>query len=601
VRPPARNPDILGPVTAARQFGGVACLLLASCGDDAAVTSSSSAVGGAVAVTGAGGDAAGGGSSSSEGGASGTATSSAGATTGGAGAAGHGGGGDGGGDGDGGQGGGNGSPRLDEIIVKASHNSYERAEAHFDILGYHRVRAIELDIHPTKSGWDPMPGNWFVYHDDGIGQGQTTCHRLTDCLDELLAFGAAVPAHELVTVFVDLKDETWSGTAHAPADLDALLLDALGSERIFTPGDLQAHCDGAASPREAVQRCAWPRTASLRGRFAFALTGGTMCGATGKLRRYEQEGSVAFVAPAVEGSCATVAAYDAERAVVFINLAVGVSSLASDVAAAGLLSRVYGLNDEASWDAAWEAGTHFLATDKVNYEVDAWARTHGERGFPFACRTSGLCEDRVEPSPPVGIEVESGDLWEGADDGVLAVRDDPATDVAYEAAIGTRNSHIEPFAKGCLVARASNAPGAANFAVCRPADENVVRVQLRPSSGADTEAFEVDVVPDDTVDQESVPWVRLAISGPASAPTVRGEASLDGESWELIEEHTFSVALPVRGLAAGGHDAGETVRFYFHRLRRIEAGLPEGVDPLTLTLRTLGGGTGQVFSGAVAP
>src|SRR5690349_15338941 len=50
-------------------------------------------------------------------------------------------------------------PRLDEVRAKSSHNSYERDEALFDQLVYHRVRSIELDIHVAKGpAWPAVPG-----------------------------------------------------------------------------------------------------------------------------------------------------------------------------------------------------------------------------------------------------------------------------------------------------------------------------------------------------------------------------------------------------------------------------------------------------------
>jgi hypothetical protein len=77
-------------------------------------------------------------------------------------------------------------PAYNEVRQKSSHNSYQRAEALLDQLVYHRVRSLERDIHNGKSGWSMVTGNWFVYHTDSTDNA-TTCHRLSDCLDELRA------------------------------------------------------------------------------------------------------------------------------------------------------------------------------------------------------------------------------------------------------------------------------------------------------------------------------------------------------------------------------------------------------------------------------
>lgn len=571
----------------------------AACGDDASSPSGDGAGGATGSAGGSGGVAqeGSGGAGSSSARASSSATGSAASTTASTASGESGGGGQGGGEGGGPS---ELHPRLDAIQMKASHNSYQRDEAHFDIFAYHRVRAIELDIHVDKTSWDPMPGDWFVYHAD-IVEPETTCHRMRDCLGELVAFDRAVPDHEVAVVFVDLKEDTFGGTQHAPADLDALFESVVGRDRIFTPDDLVATCPQATTPREAVGACGWPRTDSLRGKLVFALTGGTMCEAGGKLRRYADEGALAFVAPALEGGCPDVDAYADEPQAVWINIPSESASLATGVAAAGLVSRVYGLNDEATWNVAQAAGANVLATDKVNFEVDPWARTHNDRGWPFACKDGG-CESFEEPSPPTTLVVTSGDLWSDADDGVMATQSGIVDETDDQAAISTRNSHVEPFAKGCLVARASTAPGAASFAVCRPADQHVVRVQVRAQDGDDTVAHEVDVVARDTVDQESLPFVRLAISGPAASPTARGYGSLDGLSWTLIAEHAFGSPLPVRGIAAGGHDAGEAVRFLFASWTRTVSGAERAPVLIeSLTFSALAGGSGSVFVGALPP
>jgi hypothetical protein len=80
-------------------------------------------------------------------------------------------------------------PAYNAVRQKSSHNSYQRMEALLDQLVYHRVRSVELDIHNGKSGWSNVAGNWFVYH--SATDTGTTCHRLSDCLDELRAFHLA--------------------------------------------------------------------------------------------------------------------------------------------------------------------------------------------------------------------------------------------------------------------------------------------------------------------------------------------------------------------------------------------------------------------------
>lgn len=501
-----------------------------------------------------------------------------------------------------GQGGAGAGLRYDEVYQKATHNSYERDEALFDQLVYHRVRALELDIHIGKTLWPDVPGNWYVYHADIPTQNATLCHRFSDCLDALVAFDVAVPDHEVTTVFIDLKDD-FDAAGHGPADLDALLLAKLGP-KVFTPADLLAKCGGTSLRAAVTGACGWPTLAELKGRWIFALTGGTACAPGGRLHSYGAGGGkAAFMAAGVDGTC-PVSSYASEPDVVFLNMAFSDVASATPAHAAGLVSRVYygglggGLDDQPSWDAAVAAQAHFLATDKVNFEYDTWSTTHNARGYPFHC--FGNCPDTlVEGSAPIGTRVSSGDLWGSSDNGAFFSANDAAANVAFEAAISTRNSHVEPWGKGCLMARADASPSSPYFAVCRPSDSHVVRVQSRTSAGGNTSATEVDLVPSDTVDQDAVTFARLEISGSASAPTLKGYGSLDGKSWKLIASSSFSVALPQRGVFASAHGSPEPLRFLFHALVRDENGMKSPLGLADLAQKSLLGdaSVGDVYLG----
>ena len=117
---------------------------------------------------------------------------------------------------------------------KSSHNSYQRLEGLQDQLQYHRIRSLELDIYYTKSGHTTNSGDWFVYHNsDDTG---TTCHRLSDCLKELQAWSNANPNHEVVTVWVDIKDSNFgSNSGDTPEKFDDLINQYLD---VYEPGDI---------------------------------------------------------------------------------------------------------------------------------------------------------------------------------------------------------------------------------------------------------------------------------------------------------------------------------------------------------------------------
>lgn len=453
------------------------------------------------------------------------------------------------------------APRYDDVQQKSAHNSYQRHEAIVDQLVYHRVRSIELDIHVGKTLEPDVPGDWYVYHTDVADDG-TSCRRLSDCLGELVVFGEAAPQHEVVTLLVDLKDD-W-GDGHRPADLDTALHAALG-DALYEPGELLASCPGAPDLASAVRdpACGWPTLEALRGRVIVALTGGGVNGPTrksSKLSKYLAEGSRAFVMPDATGSPSLDAPHPG---VVLYNASADELDAAEGVVQAGFVARAWGLNDAAAWTDAAARGVHHLATDKVNVLEDPWASTASPGGWPFSC--PGGCDG--EPSVPsepvaiVGIEVDSGDIWSTGDDFWFEHVDASAAPQGeWTALVSTVNSHVEPFAKGCLMARAGLSADAPYLAVCRPADEEPLRAQLRATPGADSEAVENDIAAPGTVSPASVAWLRLRIDDSGTCATAFGARHF-GE-WIQIASHCFDEPLTHQGLAASSHDAGP-VRLLF--------------------------------------
>jgi hypothetical protein len=477
------------------------------------------------------------------------------------------------------------APRYDAVQQKSTHNSYQRHEAIVDQLVYHRVRSIELDIHVGKTFEDTIPGDWFVYHTD-ITDDETSCRRLSDCLQEIVVFAEAVPEHEVVTLLVDLKDD-WAD-AHGPADLDVVLQSTLG-DSLFSPDDLRAACPGAADLASAVRdpACGWPRLPDLRGRVIVALTGGGVNGATSKLSTYLAEGERAFVMPDAAGSPSLDAPHSG---VAMYNASAEELDAAQAVVDAGFVARVWDLNEASAWSDAMDRGVHHLATDKVNAAEDAWAATHAQDGWPFSC--PGGCEGAgPEPGSIVGIEVDSGDLWGTSDDAWFQHEDRSAgPEAEWTVLVSSVNSHVEPFAKGCLMARAGLAANAPYMAVCRPADEEPLRAQLRATPGAESEAIEHDIAASGTVAPSSVAWLRLVVDDTGTCATAYGARRFG--AWVQIASHCFDEPLTHQGLAASSHDAG-VVRMLFVDPR--EGGDEVALGELTGT--AVGSASAMAFAG----
>lgn len=471
--------------------------------------------------------------------------------------------------------------RYLDVRQKSAHNSFQRDETLLDQIVYHRVRSLELDIHHSSSKSPTIAGEWYVYHVD-IVDDSSHCRRLSQCLAQIAAAAQALPEHEVITIWVDLKDGFIAG--HQPVDLDALLEASFGA-RLLTPGELLAACPAATDLRQAVTMpdCGWPELAALRGRVLVALTGGSLVDPTSKLSTYvgaDPGARAAFAAPDL-GDPAALATTTA----IFHNLAIADADLAAAVHTAGLVSRVWVADNANAWTTAESAGANHIATNKVNVAIDAWASTAGPGGWPFRCIED--CDAPAsEPGALLSATIDSGDLWADADDAMLATWES-AGDVTLTALLAAPSSHVEPFAKTCLIARASEDPAAEYLAVCRPADDQPLRVQLRASAGADSEAIELGDI--EGLSSETPAFARLEREGTC----VRGLASTDGLAWSKLGEHCFAAPLPLVGLAASSHDAG-VLRLVYAALTASPGG---PIDAAALTVSLLGQAEGTLVDG----
>lgn len=480
--------------------------------------------------------------------------------------------------------------RYNEVRQKSSHNSYKRQEALMDQLIYHRVRSLELDIHIGKSNWPTIQGSWYVYHVNGIDAG-TTCHRLVDCFSELTAFGGTQPSHEVVTVWIDVKDDWSIFAGHQPEDLDTLIDFFFSSSRIFRPSDLMAHCPTAGTLQQAVSQCGWPLLTDLRGKFIFVLTGGDP-----KLDGYASNNSVAqsrsaFIAPSLgSGDYAKITARDYA---VFFNtdyLAIG-----SDVNDQGFVGRAYTINSSGDWSVARSERFHHLATDKVNFHEDGWARTHNANGWPFDCFYS--CSSSLEESVPLmGVEVNSEDIWGSSDHFRFLYEYTTANNNLWTASVSSPNSHVDDWAKGCLMARYSTASNSPYFAMCRPADENKLRIQWRSSFGGGSSKADVNIVPSDTVDQESLTHIRLYVYN--NNTCAAGYGSQSGASWTLIGYRCFNYPLHRQGVGTSSH-GNDTVKILYANLKKNSIPVGVGYFPNAVNIGTVR--SARAFDGPFPP
>lgn len=130
------------------------------------------------------------------------------------------------------------------------------------------------DPRPFDEGELSKPG-FKVMHIQGY-DNYSHCLHLRDCLQDLKAWSDQHPAHSLVTVTLNVKeDRIFDGLPQPHAfdaavldDLDNLLKDVFGEDRILKPDDVRGGFD---TLREAIVREGWPDLKDTRQQFMFVL------------------------------------------------------------------------------------------------------------------------------------------------------------------------------------------------------------------------------------------------------------------------------------------------------------------------------------------
>ncbi|WP_217430930.1 Ca2+-dependent phosphoinositide-specific phospholipase C [Sphingomonas bacterium] len=474
-------------------------------------------------------------------------------------------------------------PRYNEVAMKSVHNAYQRDESLPDMLGFHHLRSVEIDIHDSneRDQWPELNRDWYVYHNTGVGaDDSSTCRKLSDCLRLLRAYHQAVLNHEIITVFIDLKDGFRAQRQQSAEDFEQALLDWLDPDRAdyLTPAVLAARCRSGPARRGD---CGWPHLSELRGKWAIVLTtNGSLptylncsnppaVGATCAVRR------LAFVAPelCLSGddplvSCPdkAIAAHPEAR---FFNLNAAQPSLLAFgpvLRLKGFIARAYGLSPaNGDWPAALANGIELPSTDEVNAAPPTSMITANAQGWPFTCLHED-CNARAADQPTLGVRVASGDISGHSDDFVFAeARRTPAQ---IETRLFAPGSSVAEWAKACLMARAAMTATAAYFAICRSADKHAPFIQYRLADGADTAQVEIDpnvFKPDLDVSRESITALRLSASSDGRCFTA--EASPDGVIWQPVGSRMcLAFALTHRGIAASSH-GGTPVSFGYVGLK----------------------------------
>lgn len=262
---------------------------------------------------------------------------------------------------------------YDQLIFKASHNSYDRKESLDQQLTFYPndpskcgCLGIELDIWRHTSAYVPYEsmdkGFFTVAH---ITPGSTT---LASYFDQILKWNKANPGHYPVLVTIDIKS-SGGGFDHFDVEIDTYLKLYFGEALIFKPNNLLY--DESLSLCENVVNQGWPTIDSeeMKGKFIFCLSGNKDWKAeyarTNLPIRYcfsdeDKSDSDPKVTPPTTGN------------IVFFNF--GISNSNRGVwmntiplfAPKHLITRTYVSNDETIWNNCIKANVSAIATNKIS-------------------------------------------------------------------------------------------------------------------------------------------------------------------------------------------------------------------------------------------
>jgi len=432
--------------------------------------------------------------------------------------------------------------RYNEIRLKASHNSYQRSESIIDQLVYHRLRAIEYDLHANfgdpvvKLGAAP-DGDWLVYHH--IADPITNFKYFSDALSQLKGFHEILPEHEVITVFFDITfDEK-----HTPARFDELISSYIPKEWIFTPADLMQRCPGAKSLKEAVDSCGWPYLEELTGKFIFVPTEASYAG--------ENRSN------ALDMLCFVTGGFSDDNAIFFNMEYKKNDPEPTKVFEAGYVSRVYYADSAEKFADAKNQKANFIAINSMNSIEYPWSNTFNSTGYPFECIDGHelIPDDYAEKAALIGIESDSEGLGISKKDSFTFLYEQASTDDAsISALISVPDSFSHSGANAFIMARESLSASSPYFAVVRPASFLPLSVLIRKSQGRLPELIPgLDLAPDG-IPWHDVPFVKLAVLN--NCKTFIAYGSFDGQNWKEMARHTFASPLNFQGIGSSSDISG---------------------------------------------
>ena len=267
---------------------------------------------------------------------------------------------------------------LQNIIFKASHNSYDRDESIAQQLTFNSTapyqcgcRGIELDIWRHDDNNPPMnPGYFTVNHTTGFS-GET----LKYWLDQVLSWHKDNLTHDLVWIMLDIKSSQGDSSTF-PNQIDLYLTDYFGADLIASPNVVFPTLSDTNPIGNIVASEGWPTLGSLVGKFIFCLSG-------------NEDWKDVYVNQNPSNRLCFADTDDDKkmgnkRVVYNVKSGHEKTSVFQSLIQKNIFIRVYDTNSSSDWTDATNIGANMLATNKVSNSP--WAEVSTDSAFNYAKR-----------------------------------------------------------------------------------------------------------------------------------------------------------------------------------------------------------------------
>lgn len=266
---------------------------------------------------------------------------------------------------------------LQNLVFKASHNSYDRDETIPQQLTFNSseayqcgCRGVELDIWRHSDDPTMNPGLFTVNHISGLS-GDT----LKSWLDQVLSWHHSNPNHDLVWVMLDIKSSNGDSSSF-PNEIDGYLTTYFGTELIASPKVLFPDLSDNNPIGDIVRAKGWATLGSFKNKFIFCLSGNEDW-----KKVYVNQSPTTRLCLA---DCTDDKNLSNTRVVYNVKAGKGKDDTIKSLIKNNIFIRVYDVDSENDWKDAINMGANMLATNKVSDH--SWAEVSSSSPFNTAHR-----------------------------------------------------------------------------------------------------------------------------------------------------------------------------------------------------------------------